>query len=253
MPYSQGARQRGYFAVIKVDLVAVADTSAGAWIRDALADWSTHTVAAHVPAGFEAYTLVRQARGDDRNPDVDLQARSIVVGILAANTTTPEDCFHAVWDGYGWLHVGSTFVLEAESKPPGARRLRPAPFRARAGWALHRGPQPTTAPNPAQTLPDEAFAAPRFELPNRSYLLLRGALSESLKLGHVVGEYLFTQEPDLLWPADHSWVSVTDTDFDATIIGGSTALQCALLANRELVTQAVDLDVPIAALGITPW
>ena len=39
--------------------------------------------------------------------------------------------------------------------------------------------------------------------------------------------------PHLIWPADRSWLVVTEVDFDSTLVGGSSELVEAIVASPD--------------------
>lgn len=50
----------------------------------------------------------------------------------------------------------------------------------------------------------------------------------------------FSQPPNLIWPADHSWFVQSEVDLDSTLVGGSRALVDELLASPELEAWEVE-------------
>jgi hypothetical protein len=127
--------------------------------------------------------------------------------------TGGQDCFHALWDGWGWVDgAGATLVRAGTDGDP--------PSRASA-------PLPVVAPAVRQ--------GPRLRLSGREYLLFRGPLSAALRMGWQVDATRFDpQPPSLLWPQDHSWCLATEIDFDSTLIAGSTDLVEAVLSASDL-------------------
>ena len=61
--------------------------------------------------------------------------------VLASNTETPEDCFIAVWEGYGWPVAGwaGPDVLDLENRSFHVRR-GPLMLALQVGWQLAPGP-----------------------------------------------------------------------------------------------------------------
>ncbi len=78
--------------------------------------------------------------------------------------------------------------------------------------------------------PPEALEGPRVELPNRSYLLLSGALREVRDLPTL----LQGQTPNIWWPKDRAWCVATEIDLGSTYIGGSEPLIGDLLESEAL-------------------
>lgn len=147
-----------------------------------------------------------------------------VLKILVGFTAEPGDCYHAVWDGWGWLHRDGATVAGVALHP-----LRSAP-----------GPPPQPAP-PA--LPVELLAGPRLSHPHRDYLLLHGPLRAALNIRHqVTADWRLPQSPSLLWPADKSWLLATEIDFDSTLVGGSAELVAELLDATSLEVWPVGID-----------
>lgn len=144
-----------------------------------------------------------------------------VLEVLAGGTVDPGDCYHAVWDGWGWLHGGGATSFAYHPSDP--RRFRPPPS--------------------PPALPEEALAGPRLSHPHRDYLLFHGPLRAALSIGHqVTADWRLPQSPSLLWPADRSWLLATEIDFDSTLVGGSTELVAELLQATRLEAWPVGID-----------
>jgi hypothetical protein len=144
-----------------------------------------------------------------------------ILNVLGRFTDADYDCFHALWEGWGWLHPGGWAFLTFTSDASGPAEARPDPPR-RAG------------------LPADVLAGPRLELPGRRYLLFRGPLHAALRMGYqITADWFAPQSPSLLWPADRSWCLATEVDFDSTLIGGSPDLIGALLQDSFLETWPV--------------
>lgn len=129
-----------------------------------------------------------------------------VLEVLAGFTADPGDCYHAVWEGWGWRHGDGTIGTFFPSDSSDPRRFCP--------------PQPAPP-----GLPQEVLDGPRLSHPHRDYLLFHGPLRAALSIGHqVTADWRLPQSPSLLWPADKSWLLATEIDFDSTLVGGSTQL-----------------------------
>ena len=238
------------------------DTSEGAWLADRLPGL-LGTVASVVPRGFDAYARIlhpvemsaggqpltwvavceRTGRipharmqwtaiagglddGDGRVGSLAPPALSALLGVLAP-VTGGQDCFHALWEGWGW--VDGSGVLAVSVCDDG--RVEPAP-------------QP-----PPGVLP-EVWELPRLRLPGRDYLLFRGPLRAAANMGWHAGPGDFQpQSPSLLWPADRSWCVGTEIDFDSTLVGGSAGLIGAVLAASGLEAWPVEPDDDLTIFG----
>jgi hypothetical protein len=53
--------------------------------------------------------------------------------------------------------------------------------------------------------------------------------------------------PHLIWPADHSWLVVTEVDFDSTLVGGSSELVDAIVGSHNLEAWQVEPTTSLAA------
>lgn len=74
---------------------------------------------------------------------------------------------------------------------------------------------------------------PRFVLPPRRYILLRGAL------GAVLSAEPLPTLPDRWWPDDRAWCLGGDVDAECTYLAGSAELIADVLAARDLEAYAV--------------
>jgi hypothetical protein len=111
-----------------------------------------------------------------------------LVEILRAQTSTPNQCWFGVWEGFG--------ALAASVKP-----------------------------------------APKFELPNRRYHLMRGPIDGLLDN---VERLPFTQSPNLSWPNDRAWLVSTEIDFVSTYVGGGRLCIDSILRSADIETAEVD-------------
>lgn len=132
-----------------------------------------------------------------------------LVRLLRGHTSTPERCWFAIWEGYGW---DNTRVLSWTDDPPPEviERLRdPVPAAVRAG--------------------------PRVRLPARDYLLYCGPAEAGLAFLPAKRELA-----DLWWPEDRAWFVYGDVDLSCTYVGGPEALVTELVASIDLEAFWVD-------------
>nr|KEP23763.1 hypothetical protein DA06_05000 [Georgenia sp. SUBG003] len=136
---------------------------------------------------------------------------------LAPHTTTPEDCYFALWSGWGQLTGGRAWV-----------RMTPD------------GSGDGVEPPPLLTARERA--APQVHLPGRDYHLFHGPLSAAAALARYGGpdQVWPTQSPNLIWPADHAWCVGTEIDLDSTLVGGTTGMIEAVLASPWLEARSID-------------
>ena len=181
------------------------------------------------PSGFAAYARVLHGWGvnaagskEDRwEGHLDDPLLIALCQDLALHTTTSDDCFFGLWDGYGDLYGGeSAQFLTAFAGP--------VPWPARP----FRKPRPKESPPPA--FPASVLDGPKVD---DHYLLFGGKLSEAgdwgaADWGHGIRRAV--NSPNLMWPADRAWFVTTNIDRTWTGIGGSTELIDDLLRDPRL-------------------
>jgi hypothetical protein len=178
-----------------------------AWSGVPLApDAQFHTVALppHRPEAPAPWSGQGPHEGSLYPPDAEILAE-----ILRGFTTTPEECFFCIWDGYGW---GGT--------------------PASAG---------TTSGSLPRLVPEAVRRGPRVRLPGRDYLLYTGpteAITGPVDIGH-------GQTANLAWPADHTWCVASEIDLAWTYVAGSAALIERLLAEERIEAVPAGPDDPL--------
>jgi hypothetical protein len=156
-------------------------------------------------------------------------ALSALIDILAP-ATGGQDCYHALWEGWGWVDGEGVKVFSISDDG----RIELAP-----------------APEPGVSA--EVWALPRLHLPNRDYLLFRGPLQAALDMGWQGSPSGFEpQSPSMLWPASHSWCVSTEIDFDSTLVGGPEDLISAMLNAPGLDAWPVEPDDDLTAFADLP-
>ena len=140
---------------------------------------------------------------------------------LREHTTTPEQCFFAVWDGWGWDGGVTVTFASTDGVPP-----------------------PPAMQSTVRLDPD----APRFSVPHRDFLLYAGVIEQALEIGggdfYPVSGFFCEQSPTWRWPADHAWCLSTELDAEYTIVGGSAALARQLLIDDDIEALVVAPDEP---------
>jgi hypothetical protein len=182
-----------------------------------------------------------------------------LAGVLTAHTATPDDGWVALWEGRGGLlgHLGTSpsrgfYQFGGDSPEIGRHnemlgRAIPDAFNnvfRRKTWQ-------------EGILSREISEGPRLELPARGHVLFRGGVAELAAPDWVLGvpwrdrvseEHGFppsAQSPSIVWPADRAWVSVSEVDFDSTIVGGSAELVAALVAAPALEVREIPVDAAL--------
>ena len=172
------------------------------------ADAQFHTIALppERPAGPAPWRGQGPHEGRLYLPDAEALAQ-----VLRGFTTTPEECFFGLWDGYGFSGVS----LTSPGSPPAMPLPDPVPVEVRQG--------------------------PLVRLPDREYLLYTGpveAITATAEIGH-------GQTANLAWPADRAWCVASELDLTCTYVGGSVALVERILADERLEALPADADDPL--------
>ncbi len=142
-----------------------------------------------------------------------------LAAILATHTSTPEECWFAVWEGWGEgsvsaLHMFSEGTSEAEK----ARLIQ--------DWEKEQ--------ERLAEWPRYVRSAPVFRIPHRGYHLLRGPLSD---IGRFYGRC--RHAPSIWWPDDRAWCVGSDVDLMTTYLGGPAAAIEAVVGDGELEALAI--------------
>jgi len=186
-----------------IDLEPSDDVAQAAWIGPRLHPFNSYNAGSVIPTGFDAYARLDHERGGVL-PEAVAQA---LVDVLSTQTSNRAPLWLAIWDGYGYLYAGTSFLpLTATSLVPNDEDPGPPPF-------VWRRP------------PSRLKGTPRLRLPGRDYLLYRGSF------GQVPG---WIEGPNLWWPVDRAWCVASEIDLPWTFVGGSTDLIEALLGHQGL-------------------
>ncbi len=120
---------------------------------------------------------------------------SALMNVLSQFTTTPEQCYFAVWHGYG-----------------GLKQL----FGKLAGLGISR-------------------AKVQLSFRGPDYFLCSGPLEAVMDFQGSLGDgWWFGQAPDVWWPEDRAWCVSSDIDADVTCLAGSRGCIEAVLDTPEL-------------------
>lgn len=228
-----------------------------------LAQWNAIVrVGENDPNGWQQ-TVATDGRQYDAPPEGELPTALVPIlsHLLTEKTASPNDLFIAVWEGWGGLlgHLGEN------------------PSRAFLGWQdgaplghndmlAHSRSDPFNNPYKKPTwqqgiLPREISDGPRLELPGRGHVLFRGHGAEFADAEWVLtvpwrdreaeshGFPPSAHSPSLVWPADRTWIWVSEVDYDSTIVGGSRELIDAILASPALESREIPADADLTWTG----
>ena len=206
-----------------MSLTPCPDISPAEWIATSTRPWEI--LASFGPDDFPDHARLRflpdpaytgQAEADaktakDAPTETDLLRTALET--LASHTTTPDECYFALWEGWGSEIDGGdgAWLLDEETR------------------AVSKGPQ--TAP----AFPASVMDGPKLEIPNRAYYLFRGSIRDFGDWGAREmwpGQPRFSMpNPAFIWPADHAWCVANDVDPHwAGIAAASNAIDCLLAA-----------------------
>ncbi len=180
------------------------------------------------PARFQAYVRLRflpdpayegqsenEVHVDEAAPTDTAQLRA-VLETLAGHTSTPDDCYFCLWDGWGAVIWGGDGVRIADLETGRVRR----------------------GPRIAPAFPPAVLHGPKVVVPNRAYFLFRGPVSDLGDWG-AAEEWpgqprLGMPDPAFIWPADHAWCIANDVDPHWAGIGADVSAINRLLDDARL-------------------
>jgi hypothetical protein len=158
---------------------------------------------------------------------------AVVADVGARHTTTPDDAWFAVWEGYGFGGGTRMYVWQDPTDAEQGRWLESERDRLREEDARRNA---------------ETRAAldrvPLVHLTHRSYHLVAGAVSAMVRMTEPGSPELWMR-PDLAWPQDRSWFVATDVDFWSLYVGGDDGFVEDLVDSVSTPSEPVDLDSPL--------
>lgn len=176
-----------------------------------------------VHAGVQWHALIRAEAGqysseawDDGTPEegnLEIEPLAELRDIAARHTSTPNEAWFALWEGWGEINGGGVFFGVTEDGVAWQRPVQPL---------LSRSEQ----------------AVPRLELPDRTYHLFSGPLSAIEDLASLPDAS--PRSPQLWWPADQAWCVASEIDYDSTLVGGSAELIREIIASPTFEAFALD-------------
>lgn len=209
------------------------DASAAVWIAPALGSFGT--VGGLVPHGYERYLLLDYRGEEPLGWDGVCRLFEQLIPVLTTHTSTPDRCWFAIWEGYGF-DTSMTLIAAQPSDQENRRTFQRDRQRLREDDARRN-----------KAVRAALSRLPSFDLPNRRYYLLRGAVTATSAIQRPDGK--FPQPPDLWWPADRRWFVGGDTDLDWCYIAGSDELISTVGAEFESRTRPVSWSASNAAAG----
>jgi hypothetical protein len=162
------------------------------WVRERLHPFGHGDIGSVIPDSFDAYIAIVHP---DRKGELPGDLLDRLSDVLIQHTSTPDNCWFCIWEGYAWMHGGRAVT----GNPPGL-----APPVIRSGG--------------------------RVQLPGRNYYLYRGDVAAAKTFVPLP----WNLRPNLWWPDDRAWCVATEIDNVATYVGGTNELAAVLLADAAL-------------------
>lgn len=156
-------------------LIPLSDMRAADWFVDSDADWWTKVILG--PPGFEAYARVLYGPDDDAPLDRNESIHTDLRDVLARHTTTPDDCFFALWGGWG--------VFEGGPQDTGLRYAVPLGSTQAEIAEAHELTRLKTLINYSPAFPRPFLRGPMVRMPDRDFYLFAGPLGREVDWGAV--------------------------------------------------------------------
>ncbi|WP_432509151.1 hypothetical protein [Kineococcus auxinigenes] len=233
------------------------DAAPAAWLRNDPQPWNR--LVSLGPVGLPAYARLRflpdpthpgQSENDAGDPLVqasETEQLRRVVDVLTAFTTTPQECFFLLWDGWGVHPAGSGHPPRDDRgtwpRLPGGPDTDSGRYRLDDGAPLLQEPPAGSAPGlhprsarPGPLQPPADLHPAPVHLPNRDYHLFRGGTGDFGDWGPALPLRPSSHAPDpaFAWPADHAWCLVRDVDPHYAGIGAAAEAVEALVHRSGL-------------------
>jgi hypothetical protein len=247
------------------ELEGVSDLSDARWVEEALPDFAKLLVGSIIPGGYSAYARILHPAFDDKSEHVPWRAIAEARGcelqsltqweeldpsfsgssppapgegslaaeqltallpLLGRATATSDDCWFAIWHGYGdFAPQPSSSVMFASTDP----NFTPLP------------------PDPPPRI--DVSELPTLRTPNREYYAFRGALHqvfEAQRAGRWSPAWVPGDGPNLWWPNDRAWFVASEIDLSSTYVGGTHVVIDDILDEPLLEAFEVAADGPYA-------
>ncbi len=212
----------------RVEVEPLANVSPGAWLPGHLTSLDG-VVRSVIPAAYEAHVLVtHRADSEGGSPIGCLDHVSLAAlrDLLLPETTTPDLCWLALWEGHPglpkrWVRLPKLHL------PHRAYLLFSVPGRHIVEQAVETA---------ALQFEEEPQGVGYFRQPDEAELLRLAEHSRAV--GRV-------RSPNLWWPEDRAWVVGTDIDGDDSLVACSHAAAEAILASHDLDAETVAADDPL--------
>lgn len=162
--------------------------------------------------------------GEPMTGNMDLDELDALCGILTAQTADPKRCFFGLCTIESWEDAFSPDELRSFLRLPLGRDhivlAGPLSGIDQIGWDWSR--------------------------PSRSVSVSFARKGDGPSATRDPIDWWTRQPPHLIWPADHSWLVVSEVDFDSTLVGGSAELIEAIVESPKLEAWVVEPTTSLA-------
>lgn len=193
--------------MLKPNFTYVHDLSAAEWIYENLDEFSWEgqdPLSIFIPKGFESYIAIRHDNAvveSEAGIEIDWE---IFTKKLLPFTSTPEDCYYGLWEGYGNDYQGHHSELFKKNLGEGKETI----------------------------LDYQDINSLSFPF-GRNFFVFKGRLLDSLNLEFNDPIWMSRSRPNIAWPSDRSWIYFNEIDFEVTLLAGSREL-IASIENSDL-------------------
>jgi len=146
------------------------------------------------------------------------------------HTSSPDKAWFAVWEGHGFADRMTQIVWQ-----------EPLDDATRSSLEQERSRLRDEAKRSNAAIRAALSQIPRFDLPDRAYYLLAGAVGAATQLSEP-GPMAKWRNPDLFWPDDRRWFVATDVDFWSLYVGGDHEFISELARSVSTKSEIVTLD-----------
>jgi hypothetical protein len=168
---------------------------------------------------------VKWAGSDPSTGAMDLETLDALCEILAVHTSDPAHCFFGLCTIQSWLDSFSREELKPLLKLPyGRDHIVLAGSLSAVDQITHDWSKPSS-----------------------SRITFVAYTSDGPPPQPDPSELLSREAPNLIWPADHSWLVASEVDFDSTLVGGTASLVNAIVQSPDLEAWQVEPTDSLAA------
>lgn len=212
--------------MLKPNFTYVHDLSAADWIFENLDEFSWEgqdSLSTFIPKGFESYIAIRHDNAvveSEEGIEIDWE---IFTKKLLPFTSTPEDCYYGLWEGYGNEYLVRHSELFKKNFGEGKEKI--LDYR------------------------EVNFLSFPF---GRNLFLFKGKLLDSLNLEFNDPNWMSRTRPNIAWPSDKNWIYFNEIDFEVTLLAGSEELIASIESSDLYKTERFLPETLVKDIYIAP-